>query len=213
MSNIVEYACKCAGAGVGTFFLCEGIVRLPFLKNADRYLPIPGKIVSIANGLKDFQNVLELPFEKTLNIRHPDNLYLCLVGPIIEELGNRLFFQEFCLGNGMEFCAQKLGLPIYYQLYQSDATIARVYRAIALVLRVGLSALVFAATHTWAFSRDRSVNPYGASAQVSLVAMGIILGLAKETTGSTAVPIAIHVVNNTMEALFADKLKKWLPYS
>jgi hypothetical protein len=181
---------KTAGAGVATFFLCEGIVRIPFLEKSETYLPIPKKIICISTKLRIIQDIVESIFRKILQHLYTENFDFCVGTPITEEFGHRLLFQELFLKQGMKFGAAKLGLS-----YDPESRYSQIFR-------VGLSSLVFAAGHTWAFSRDRKVNPYGAASLVYLVAMGIILGTAQEKTGNTLHPIAIHMINNTMTCLF-----------
>ena len=192
-NHIEETVNKCAltiFTGIGTFFLCEGIVRIPFLVHSTTYLPIHHTFVYIGSKLITLQNGMEFIVSAVLKSNYTDKLYFCVCGPIFEEIAHRFIFQEIILKQGMKFCVKQLGLS-----FDPNSTYAKVFR-------VGLSSIVFAAHHWWAFSTSPAINPYGAAALVYLVVMGSILGAAQEKTGNVAYPMAIHIINNTLTYYF-----------
>lgn len=176
--------------GLGTFFLCEGIVRIPYLYNSSNYLPIHHSFIYIAGKIKYLHNGMEFVVSAVLRDNCTEALDFCACGPIIEELAHRLIFQELILKRGMTFCVRHLGIS-----FDPNSIYAK-------VSRIALSSLVFAAQHSWAFNTSLIINPYGAAALVYLVVMGSILGAAQEVTGNTAYPLAIHVINNTLTYYF-----------
>jgi len=175
--------------GVGVYFLGEGIVRIPFLRNSSSYLHIPWIFGDIAEKLKNFQDGIEAILSSFLGSRYTSQLEFCVCGPIIEELSHRLVFHELILKQGMKLCFKKY--------FDTNHTIARIFR-------VTVSAMVFAAQHTWAFNKTSIIiNPYGAASLVWLVVLGLFLGTAQELTGNIAYPIGIHVINNTLTHYFS----------
>jgi len=173
-------------AGIGAYVVCETIGRTPFIVKFPHYLPIHSAILKIERGLLPFHGLIYIVFSNALKGVYTKNFHTCLAGPIQEELVGRFFFQKLILKDGIGWCFKKIGVPL-----NQDSVSAKVFR-------IGLSALVFAAGHTWAFSTSEKTNPYGAAALVYLVVMGGILGTAQELTNNTLHPIAIHVINNSL---------------
>lgn len=183
----VVYKCALTTfVGLGTFFLCEGIVRIPFLYNSTNYLPIHYSIIYIAEKLRVLHDGMEFVVLIGLQNNYTATLYGCIGGPILEELVNRLIFQELILNKGITFFASSLGIS-----FDPNSVYAK-------VSRVALSSFVFAAQHRWAFNTSLTINPYRAATLIYLVVMGSILGATQEVTKNTAYPITIHVINNTL---------------
>lgn len=174
-------------AGGSLFLIGEGIVRIPFLKNSKTYLPLHPTFIFLANGLRIVQDTIENTFFKKILREHYTGVFdFCVGGPITEELGHRLLFQEIILKQSFKHISKKIKRPV-----NPDGIFSK-------ILRVGLSSLVFAAQHRWAFHHLKIINPYGAASLVWMVVLGTILGGVQELTGNTIYPIAIHIINNTM---------------
>lgn len=188
-ARIERIVYKCAltvFAGIGVFLLGEGIVRVPCIFHSPKYLPIHGIFIQIADRFRELQNGIESVFHVLLKSKYTEKFDFCISGPIIEELAHRLIFQEFIMKKGVHFFLTRLEIPL-----DSNSIYAK-------IMRVGFSALVFAAQHRWAFSTSLILNPYGAASLVYLVSFGIILGAVQETTGNILYSTSIHIINNTL---------------
>jgi len=126
--------------------------------------------------------VPENPFS-TLTLSPFDLLNICVIGPIIEELGFREFLQD-ALNNGLTSFYLSLGLS------NPNATLA------ARITSIFFTSILFGLIH-FTNALFCACSPMIFLPQViACIIMGVLFGLAKELTGGLSMPIGMHMGNN-----------------
>ncbi len=188
VKTICTIFCKAALISIGRTLLFVPIAYI--FKDSSTYVPIPGIARRIANLFRkvsfEIYTKTYVYFLRPLGIKWTPLRYAVLFAPIVEELLNRFCFQELFLKRVPKFAARKLDIS-----FDPD----RFYLKCS---RIALSAILFAATHSLAFSTDPSVNRLGAAALRSLIFTGLMLGTLQEATGNVMYPIAAHMTHNAM---------------